>query len=83
MDDTSLMSDHISNEDRKRIVTNNLKYQQFDPAYEHPPGITGEENDQEMNLYASLTLRKIEINKPETAAGVPKYLFKILSLLYT
>lgn len=83
IDETSLMTDGIDQNTKKRFITNNLKYQPYDPAYEQPPGIIGDESDMDLELFAANTLRKIEIHKPETALAVPKYLYRIMSLLYT
>ena len=77
------MTDGIDQNTKKRFITNNLKYQPYDPAYEQPPGIIGDESDMDLELFAANTLRKIEIHKPETALAVPKYLYRIMSLLYT
>lgn len=83
MNEDSLISDHIPDKVKKRPITNNLRYQSYDPAYDHPPGISGQENDEGLNRFATDTLRKIELNKPEQASEVPKYLYRILSVLYT
>lgn len=83
MGETSLLSEHIPNNMKRRLITNNLRYQSYDPAYENPPDIIGGETDEDLCRFAALTLRKIEIHKPETASAVPKYLYRLLSLLYT
>lgn len=67
---------------RKHLTTNNLRYQSYDPAYDRPPGIVGGENDTELNKFANDNLRKIEISKPEQPHEVPKYLYRLLSLVY-
>ena len=77
------MSDHIPNNVKKHLTTNNLRYQTYDPAYDHPPGIVGQESDEELEKFANLTLRKIEVNKPESPHEVPRYLYRLLSVLYT
>lgn len=82
MEEDSLASDHIPESTKKRLTTNNLRYQSYDPAYDHPPGLGGDENDEEMDKYTVLTLRKIDVHKPETAAAVPKYLYRLVSVLY-
>lgn len=83
MEEDSLISDHIPDNVKRRLTTNNLRYQNYDPAYDRPPGIQGNENDEELANFAAETLRKIEINKPESASDVPRYLYRILSVLYT
>jgi hypothetical protein len=83
IEDESLLSDHIPKNVKRHLTTNDMRYQNYDPAYESPPGVTGEETDEELEKFALLTLRKIEVNKPETANEVPKYLYRLLTVIYT
>ena len=82
MEEDSLASDHIPENAKRKLTTNNLRYQNYDPAYEKPPGILGDENDKDLEIFALSTLRKIEISKPESASDVPRYIYRIMSVLY-
>lgn len=63
----------------KRTNPRDFSYKAYDPAFEKPQ--VGE-SPEEMTEWALLTLRQIEIHRPVYPEQVPRYIYRILSVLY-